>query len=139
MGIQTRLGGPCPGGAEGLQHHRVCGPNQQVGAEGRGGLGPPPKLETQEERLWDCAGWSAPQLSCSWLDREVGLVGALVGPAGLGESRTPRGGGSRGAGPCLKLGGGGGASFSLLSAWRPPESPLNVARMTQLPQAAKAR
>lgn len=52
-------------------------------------------------------------------------------------------------GPSLKLGGGderpgawrgrGGVAFSLLSARQPPESPLVVARMTQLPRTANAR
>lgn len=47
---------------------------------------------------WGRAGWGGPPLSRPWLDREVGLVGALVSPAGLGQSRTPCRGGSRGAG-----------------------------------------
>ena len=89
--------------------------------------------------LWGRAGWGGPQLSRPWLDREVGLVGALVGPAGLGQSRTPAVGAPGEQRPSLKLGGGGGVAFSLLSAWRPPESPLDMARMTQLPRAAKAR
>ena len=85
-----------------------------------------------------------------WLDLEVGLLGALHGTAGLGEDRsqrgTPRGlEGSRAwpeAGWQEQRGtgrGGCGAAFSLLSAQQLPESPLDVARMTQLPQAAKAR
>ena len=43
MGIQTRLGGPCPGGAKGLQHQRGCRSSQQVGAEGRGACGRHPR------------------------------------------------------------------------------------------------
>lgn len=145
MGIQTRLWGPCPGGAEGLQHHSVCGPSQQVGAEGRGGLGPPPKLETQEERgaRGDVSrtvqagvlhGYRIP----GWTER-WGWSEPWSALLGWGRAEPPAAGDPGEQGPCLKLGGGGGAAFSLLSARRPPESPLDVARMTQLPQAAKAR
>ena len=73
------------------------------------GLGPPPKLETQEERSARAGVSRAMQAGVvhgrrvpGWT--EVGLVGALVGPAGLGQSRTPCRGGSRGAGALPEAG-----------------------------------
>lgn len=92
---------------------------------------------------------ASPGPSHPWLDREVGLVGALVGTAGWGRAEPPAARALGEQGPCLKPGGGVGAGvagvgllnapFSLLSAGRQPESPLDVARMTQLPWAAQAR
>lgn len=70
---------------------------------------------------------------CTW---RLGLVEPLGGcgptrtPEGSLDTKPPSGGPGRGRG---------GEAFSLLSAEQPPESPLDRARMTQLPRTASAR
>lgn len=88
----------------------------------------------------------------TWLDVRIGPMKPWVAWSELRRGQGPREAGApqkcKGSRPCLKLGGGsegpgqcwpGGVAFSLLSARQLPESPLDVARMTQLPRTAKAR
>lgn len=109
MGIQTRLGGPCPGGAKGLQHQRGCRPSQQVGAEGRGGLWPPPTLETQEERGARGGVSGAVRAGVvhrcrvpGWTER-WGWSEPWSAPLGWGRAEPPAVGAPGEQGPSLKL------------------------------------
>lgn len=105
------------------------------------GLGPPPKLETQEERSTRAGVSGAVQAGVvhgrrvpGWTER-WGRSEPWPAPRGWGRAEPPAVGAPGEQVP--EAGGGGGAAFSLLLAL--PESPLDVARMTQLPRAAKAR